>query len=199
MLSVIWTVTWRLPERASSRLPVLLSPTVSVRVLPARIVADVLPTLVLCRAPPTLSRTVVRQPPESLAQPSLTVTAPALADGRPFRLRLDFTPSVSFREVERAKLESPEYVAWIVCLPGALYVERQLAVPVEALTRADLQPDSVERPSVNLTVPPPGTGAIVAVYVTPWPVTDGFAEDLSAVVVELVRTTCVSAAAWDPL
>jgi hypothetical protein len=70
---------------------------------------------------------------------------------------------VSFREVERAKPESREYVAWIVCLPGALYVERQLAFPVEALTRADPQPDSVERPSVNLTVPPPGFGAIVAV------------------------------------
>ena len=71
----------------------------------------------------------------------------------------------------------------------------QVATP--PLIVCALQLPSVVDPSLNrivpVGVPDPGEVAVtVAVNVTDWPVTDGFAEDATAVVVAALFTVCVS-------
>ena len=69
--------------------------------------------------------------------------------------------------------------------PVAGYVCAQVAVPPDSIVV-----QIVATPSLNVTVSPfagvpdPGAFAVtVAVYVTAWPLTDGFADDATAVVV----------------
>jgi hypothetical protein len=70
-------------------------------------------------------------------------------------------------------------------------------VALPELRACALQVPSVPDPSLNrivpVGVPDPGEVAVtVAVNVTDWPVTDGFAEEATAVVVAALFTVCVS-------
>jgi hypothetical protein len=65
--------------------------------------------------------------------------------------------------------------------PNPVPGEVQVAFPVVVLTLTGLQSSSPF--SVNVTVPPPGTGDTVAVKVTGERNGDGFAEDCNVVVV----------------
>jgi len=64
----------------------------------------------------------------------------------------------------------------------------QLAVPVFAFTTRAVQPAISLVPSLNVTVPlgwpaPGAVTAMLALSVTSWPYTDGFGDDVTAMVV----------------
>ena len=81
------------------------------------------------------------------------------------------------------KFVSPPYTAVMECGPGAREEAANVATPA-----LSAPVPSVVAPSLNVTVPvavplPGATAATVAVNVTPCPNTDGFAEDVTVVVV----------------
>src|ERR1043166_8680615 len=105
------------------------------------------------------------------------------------------TVCAKFAELLWLKLPSPLYVALIVWLPRLSELVLNVACP-EALMviGARLTPSTVNV-IVPVRVPAPGdTGLTVAVKVTDWPNTDGFAEELTAVVVSALLTVSVNAA-----
>lgn len=100
-----------------------------------------------------------------------------------------FTVWLRVEDVLVAKLVEPPYEALIEWLPTARADVENTAEP----ELRDAVP-SVFAPSLNVTVPvgvpePGATAATVAVKLTGWPKTDGFAEETIAVVVPAVFTT----------
>jgi hypothetical protein len=91
-------------------------------------------------------------------------------------------------------------------VPALAYDTSQVATP-EALSVAGFAPAPAHAtsavPSLKVTlpvgVPPPGLwGATVAVYLTVWPVVDGFTEEVRVVVVFALFTVWVMAEEVDP-
>jgi hypothetical protein len=116
--------------------------------------------------------------------PAVTVVAAGVAN--PAIL----TVCVNAGDVLVAKLESPLYFAVIEWEPtvvseDVLYVATPpLSVPVPSVTA----------PSRNVTEPVgvPPAPVTVAVKVTDWPPMRGLSEEVTAVVLDLVLTTCVT-------
>ena len=78
---------------------------------------------------------------------------------------------------------SPPYTAVMECAPSAKVEVAKVATPAFSVPVP-----SVVAPSLNVTVPvavplPGDTAATVAVNVTDWPNTEGFAEEVTVVVV----------------
>jgi hypothetical protein len=94
-------------------------------------------------------------------------------------------------EVLALKLESPLYTTVMVWPATESKEVAKVACPPESVFVL-----SAVAPSLKITVPvgvpDPGTVALtVAVNVTDWPKTDGFAEDVAAIVLLALLTTCV--------
>jgi hypothetical protein len=90
---------------------------------------------------------------------------------------------VSDGDVEPLYLESPPYIAVIVCDPTAKADVVTVAWAAALTGRAEPR---LVVPSRNCTVPVgvvPDHPAMVAVKVTDWPAADGFTDDVVAVVV----------------
>src|SRR5216684_2488487 len=107
------------------------------------------------------------------------------------------TVCVSVALVLVVKLVSPLYTAVMLCAPTAS--ELLLQVADAAASACAPQPVMVVPASLKFTVPVgvPAPGAValmVAVNVTDWPNTDGFADELRLVVVDAWLTVCVSVA-----
>src|SRR5262249_29588758 len=92
----------------------------------------------------------------------------------------------SVPEVLARKKLWPPYAAVSACVPIVANVVKQVAVPVVASTGAAAQPEIVEAPSLNATVPPSGTGATVAVRTRASVVSAGFVDEARVVEVEVV-------------
>src|SRR5579884_446715 len=78
-------------------------------------------------------------------------------------------------------------MAWTWCLPTAVRIFLQVARPL-LFTGTRPHPAIVVHGLVNRTVPPSGTGVIVAVRVTFWPTSEGLGEEDSPVEVLVGNT-----------
>jgi hypothetical protein len=100
-------------------------------------------------------------------------------------------------DVEVKKFVSLPYTAVIECVPTPAYPIWHVATPKLSVVEPPVQ-TMVDVPSLNVTVPvgvpAPGLSAItVAVYVTDCPTTDGFTNDVRAVLVPAWLITWVIA------
>lgn len=117
---------------------------------------------------------------EGFADDTSTVVVPAM-----------FTVCMSVLDVLAEKLLLPPYAALIEWLPRLSVEVLNVAIPPLSV----FEP-KVVAPSLKVTVPvgvpdPGATALTVAVKVTDWPKTEGFADDATAVVVLSVFTICV--------
>jgi hypothetical protein len=107
-------------------------------------------------------------------------------DSKPAVIGLVLTTCVTTADVLVAKFESPEYFAVIECEAMDNVEVVNVATPL-----LSVPVPSVVTPSRNVTVPVgvPPAPLTVAVKVTDCPATDGFTEEVSAVVLVFVFTT----------
>ena len=164
---------------------------------------SVLSVPVPSRLPLTRKVTVPVGPPRKAGETvAVKVTAWSTPDGLSEAVTVVVVEAwLTFCVVVPALPEKPAWplkVAWIVWEPRlswprlVVIVARPLAStgtvprvrPVVTLTKVTVPPDGAPAPG--------GTGVTVAVKVTGWPKTEGFAEEATAVVVAALITSCVS-------
>jgi hypothetical protein len=167
-------------------------PTVSVETVRVLVPVNVwVPSV----APPFLKVTVPEIAwPEGDETVAVKVTLWPKADGLPLDVTVAvvlylFTVSLNFGEVLGENLVSPEYVAVMERVPAASEEVVNVAMP----PARDPVP-SVELPSLKVTTSPSGGAPelelTVAVKVTVCPTVVGFEEDVVAVLVAILFTTC---------
>jgi len=141
----------------------------------------------------------------SVVLPSLNVTTPVGVRPNTFTVNITFWPNVdgstddpklvqvvglttcdNVVEVEVALFASPEYTAVIECVPTLSDSYEQVALTLLSVTAEH----SVELPSLNVTVPVGDWPVTTAVNVTIWSNAEGFADEITLVVVPAALTTC---------
>jgi hypothetical protein len=147
--------------------------------------------------PPLLKVTVPEIAwPEGDVTVDVKVTLWPKVDGLPLDVTVAvvlyrFTVSLNFGEVLGANLVSPEYVAVMERVPAASEEVVNVAVPP-----ANDPVPSVVLPSLKVTTSPsggaPALELTVAVKVTACPTLVGFEEEVTAVLVAILLTTCFS-------